>query len=109
MKEEKKVYNLYTRQVVNNIKIDLIKVVYSDINKYSYDEIGSMSNVEIARILNQLKEFRIKYQYDYPKFILHSNLEQFKNCFDLLIAGCTLSEIEEYYFTYLAKGKVKVR
>lgn len=93
---------------VNKNKISLIKVVYSDINSYEENEFGVISRDMAISILKQLKDFRENFKYNYPKFILHSNVEQFKNCFELLLAGCTLSEVEEYYFDYLVSKKVKV-
>jgi len=94
-------------EIVKRNKIDLIKVVYSDVNDYK--EFGTISKEMAIDILKQLKEFRERYEYKYPKFILHSNIGQFENCFNLLISGCTLSEIEEYYLSYLVKQKAKVK
>lgn len=108
--------NAYTKKELNKVRCDLTKVIYSDVNNYSFEDFGLIPKIHVIALLKQLKEFRLKCQYDYPKFVLYSSISQFKKCFDLLVTGNTLIEVEKYYFTILVNedlnkktSKVKVR
>ena len=76
------------------VRREIIKVLYSDINDYKAD-----MQIANKKLSNQLKEFRLIYNYKYPKFIMYTNTEEFYDFYALLSSGYTLAQVEEIYIT----------